>query len=152
MYIIILHTSQAADRRDDYDDSDDDDDDSRTPCSRVFLKKVTAPQQGNKYPVLLWDPKAHYRVQNSPPPIPILSQINPVDALSFYFLKMHFNIIPTSTSTCSKWSLPLISPQKPCMHPSFPPYVPHTLPISSWFDHPNITRRVKSWSKLLTGW
>lgn len=39
----------------------------------------------------------HYRVNKSPPLVPILAQINPVQALQPDLRKMHFSIILTST-------------------------------------------------------
>ena len=79
-------------------------------------------------PRVLCNPKVHYRIYKSPPPVPILRHINPVHASPSLFLIIIFNIILLPTIRSSKSSLSFGFPIKilyACL-----PYVPRDPPIS----------------------
>ena len=81
---------------------------------------------GREIPRIVWSPKIHCRIHNSPPPVPVLSQINAVHA-PINLWKIYFNIILPSTPGSSKWSPFLWSPhQNPVRTSLLPLYVLHT--------------------------
>jgi hypothetical protein len=72
--------------------------------AKPFLRNCYSASQ--EIPRLLWNPKVHYRVHNSPTLVPILSLMHPVHTFPPYFPNIHSNITIPSTPRSSEWSLP----------------------------------------------
>jgi hypothetical protein len=89
-------------------------------------------------PRILLNPNVHYRIHKCSPPVPILTQLDPVHTPTLQFLRIHFNIILPSKSRSPRWSLSLRFLQQNHVYASRLPhthYMPRTS-HSSWFYHP----------------
>ena len=92
----------------------------------------------------MWNPKVPHCTHKRPPPVPILSQPNPVLITKSHLLKVHPNIILPSTPGSPQRSLPLEFPHQ---HPVHSPPFPHTghMPRpshSSRFYHPHKRNKI----------
>ena len=99
---------------------------------------------------ILLNPKVHYRIHKRPPPFPIVCQLDPVHTPTSYFLKIHLNIILSSSPESSKCCISLRFPHQTPVYASPLPhrrYMPRSF-HSSRFDHPNSI----GWGVQITFW
>jgi hypothetical protein len=101
--------------------------------------KLTDSQIVKKFPLMLWNPKGHYRIHDCPPPVPVLCPINRVHTPTSHILKVRLNIILPCTPGSPKWSLFLRFPHQ---HPVYASLLSHTRYVprpshSSPFYYPN---------------
>jgi len=88
---------------------------------------------------ILWNLEPHCPIYKCPPPVPILSRLDPVHTPTSHFLKIHLNITYPSRSWSPKWSLTLRIPHR---NPVYASPLSHTCNMprpchSSRFYHPN---------------
>jgi len=92
-------------------------------CSNILHAPWSRFSASQEIPRILWNPKVHYHFHKCPPPVHILSQLDPVHTPTSHVLKNHLNIILPSTPGSPKRSL---SFRFPYQNPVYASPLPHT--------------------------
>ena len=102
--LIISLRAELAGAVDDLNNNFDARTSKRTNClHRTQSAGTDRPKVDHSIARSLWNAAVRYRIHNSPPCLPIMSQMNPFDVHPSYFFNTH-NTKPPSISRSSKWS------------------------------------------------
>ena len=112
---------------------------SPTPWNGALLEKANSSSARQEILRILWNPKVHCRIHKSPPPVLILSQVNPLHAphliswRSILISSSHLGLgLPSGLFPSG------LPHQTMCLSLSSATCVPHAPPIPFFlFDHPN---------------